>query len=182
MSGEDQRLEQLFDVLVYAPLGLALESKDLLPKLAERGRGQVALMRLAHKVTAGQSRQGDVGEQVRTALLDGLATLSGWLGGDSEAAEGATAEADAGDGAGGAGAPGGKPRRHADPVMTGGSLDSEADHRISEPFSGYDDLTAKQIIVAVAGFSDPELREVARYERQHRARSTVLSRVARLLE
>lgn len=34
------------DLLVYAPLGLALEARELLPKLAERGRGQVAVARL----------------------------------------------------------------------------------------------------------------------------------------
>ena len=33
--------EAALDVFVYAPMGLALEAKDLLPKLAERGRNQV---------------------------------------------------------------------------------------------------------------------------------------------
>ena len=54
---DDDVTEKLLDALVYAPLGLALEAKDLLPKLAERGRGQVALTRLAGTVAArrGQS-------------------------------------------------------------------------------------------------------------------------------
>jgi hypothetical protein len=40
------------DYLVYAPLGLALEARDLLPKLADRGRGQVVLARLAGRFAA----------------------------------------------------------------------------------------------------------------------------------
>src|SRR3954470_7590992 len=38
--------EAALDVFVYAPMGLALEAKELLPKLAERGRNQVVLARL----------------------------------------------------------------------------------------------------------------------------------------
>ena len=38
---DDDVTEKLLDALVYAPLGLALEAKDLLPKLAERGRSQL---------------------------------------------------------------------------------------------------------------------------------------------
>ena len=52
MNDDDDVTEKLLDALVYAPLGLALEAKDLLPKLAERGRGQVALTRLAGTVAA----------------------------------------------------------------------------------------------------------------------------------
>ena len=36
MNDDDDVTEKLLDALVYAPLGLALEAKDLLPKLAER--------------------------------------------------------------------------------------------------------------------------------------------------
>ena len=48
--------EQLLDLLVYAPIGLALEAKDLIPKLVDRGRGQVSLMRLAGKVASNRGR------------------------------------------------------------------------------------------------------------------------------
>lgn len=47
MSDDRSVVEQALDYLVYAPLGLALEARDLLPKLADRGRGQVVLARLA---------------------------------------------------------------------------------------------------------------------------------------
>ena len=55
---DDDLGDRLLDLVLYAPLGLALEAKDLLPKLAERGRGQVALARLAGTVAARQSQNG----------------------------------------------------------------------------------------------------------------------------
>lgn len=58
MSDDDRLAEQVLDIFVYAPIGLALEARELFPKLADRGRGQVALTRLAGKV-AGQKGQGE---------------------------------------------------------------------------------------------------------------------------
>ncbi|MCQ3814169.1 MAG: hypothetical protein KTU85_07095 [Acidimicrobiia bacterium] len=56
-NGDNGELaEQLLDLLVYAPIGLALEAKDLIPKLVDRGRGQVSLMRLAGKVASNRGR------------------------------------------------------------------------------------------------------------------------------
>ena len=67
---DDDVTEKLLDALVYAPLGLALEAKDLLPKLAERGRGQVALTRLAGTVAArrGQSEAIKLVDELRTGI------------------------------------------------------------------------------------------------------------------
>jgi len=67
---DDDVTEKLLDTLVYAPLGLALEAKDLLPKLAERGRGQVALTRLAATVAArrGQSEAVKLVDEFRTGV------------------------------------------------------------------------------------------------------------------
>lgn len=59
MSDDDRLAEQILDLLVYAPIGLALEAKELIPKLADRGRGQIALARLAGKV-ASERGQSDV--------------------------------------------------------------------------------------------------------------------------
>lgn len=58
MSDPDDKslVDQALDALVYAPLGLLLEFRDLMPKMADRGRGQVALTRLAGKVAADRGR------------------------------------------------------------------------------------------------------------------------------
>ena len=52
MSDDRSVVKQALDYLVYAPLGLALEARDLIPKLADRGRGQVVLARLAGRFAA----------------------------------------------------------------------------------------------------------------------------------
>ena len=56
VSDEENLGEQLLDLLIYAPIGLLLEAKDLIPKLADRGRGQVALTQLAGKVAGNRGR------------------------------------------------------------------------------------------------------------------------------
>ncbi|MEL0000280.1 MAG: hypothetical protein VW623_09255 [Acidimicrobiaceae bacterium] len=78
MSGDDDVTEKLLDALVYAPLGLALEAKDLLPKLAERGRGQVALTRLAGTVAArrGQSEAVKLVDDLRSGVVSLLTPSS----------------------------------------------------------------------------------------------------------
>jgi len=49
-------VDQALDAFVYAPIGLLLEARDLIPKMADRGRGQVALARLAGQVAQKQRR------------------------------------------------------------------------------------------------------------------------------
>lgn len=75
MSDDDPLAEQLLDLFVYAPIGLALEARELLPKLADRGRGQVALTRLAGKVASdrGQNEVRKVVDQVGTVISTFLA-------------------------------------------------------------------------------------------------------------
>lgn len=65
MNDDRSVVEQALDYLVYAPLGLALEAKDLLPKLADRGRGQVALARLAGRFAAQRGQH-----EVRRVVAD----------------------------------------------------------------------------------------------------------------
>ena len=45
-DGERSPVDQALDVFVYAPLGLALEARTLLPKLATRGRQQVTMAKM----------------------------------------------------------------------------------------------------------------------------------------
>lgn len=79
MSDDERLAEQVLDLFVYAPIGLALEARELIPKLADRGRGQVALTRLAGKV-AGQRGQGEA-RKVLDQIVDIVGTvLSGEAG------------------------------------------------------------------------------------------------------
>lgn len=73
MSEEPDLTEQLLDLMVYIPIGLALEARELLPKLAERGRGQVNLVRFAGKVASSQ------GESQSRSVFDQLVATVGTL-------------------------------------------------------------------------------------------------------
>ena len=75
-DADDDLTERLLDLLVYAPLGLALEAKELIPQLAERGRGQVALTRLAATVGARRAEQ-----QAGSILEDLSGAIATFVGG-----------------------------------------------------------------------------------------------------
>ena len=78
MTDDERLTDQVMDFLVYAPLGLALEARELLPKLADRGRGQVALTRLAGKIAS------DRGQTEVRGLLDSvIATVGTVLAGEA---------------------------------------------------------------------------------------------------
>ena len=77
-SDDDELAERILDLFVYAPLGLALEAKEMIPKLAERGRGQVALTRLAGTVAAQR------GQAEASKLIDEISgALATFLGADA---------------------------------------------------------------------------------------------------
>ena len=80
-SDDDELAERILDLFVYAPLGLALEAKEMIPKLAERGRGQVALTRLAGTVATQR------GQAEASKLIDEISgALATFLGGDTPSA------------------------------------------------------------------------------------------------
>ena len=71
MSKRQDPAEQLLDLLVYAPLGLLMEARELLPKLADKGRqrmgGQVTVARMIGElaVRQGQKQAEKVFQQLR---------------------------------------------------------------------------------------------------------------------
>ncbi|NNE74051.1 MAG: hypothetical protein HKN26_10330 [Acidimicrobiales bacterium] len=78
---EAELREQALDLFVYAPIGLALEARDLLPKLVQRGRGQVALARVMGRFAA-QKGQTEANKVV-SAAVDGFRNgLNGTDGSD----------------------------------------------------------------------------------------------------
>ena len=69
MNDDDDVTEKLLDALVYAPLGLALEAKDLLPKLAERGEARwPSLAWPARSPRRGQSEAVKLVDELRTGV------------------------------------------------------------------------------------------------------------------
>ena len=95
-------VEQLIELLVYAPIGLLYEYDDVLPKLIRRGKSQVQLARVIGQMAV-KGRQGDptaaVGEVAGMAtnavarLITDLGSQIGLAPRDDESAAGEGSEA-----------------------------------------------------------------------------------------
>jgi hypothetical protein len=163
VSEERSPVERTLDVLVFAPLGLALSARDVVPKLAEEGRhqmerqlrtarfvGEFAVRRLRRRADAALVELGLTPAQrpKPSAPIDVSRAPSATSGGNGRAA---------GDG----------DRRTA--------LDATA---LAIP--GYDSLSASQVVQRLTALSHGELEAVRAYEESGRGRKTILTRVAQL--
>jgi hypothetical protein len=177
VSDRKTPVDQALDLLVYAPLGFALDARTLLPKLVERGRNQVSLAKMMGQfaVTKGQAKAGQglsrVQEQAMTALAElgllGAADGAGGAGGAGDAVPAPTAvraPAPAAD----------RPRRAASAAPTG----TAASEDLAIP--DFDSLAASQVIPRLEGLSADELEAVRAYEAGRRGRKTILNKIAQL--
>lgn len=167
-------IDQALDLFVYAPLGFALEARELLPQLIERGRdqvsGQVTMARMMGRFAVQQGqveagkRLGPIQKQAATALADlGLADKP--AGRTQPAAATATRSA---------------PTTAAESATTtnGQNADLLDDKDLAVP--DYDGLAASQVIPRLAGLSAAELEDVRSYEAAKRGRKTILNKIAQL--
>lgn len=161
MTDEKRPVDQAVELVLYAPLGLALEARRLMPTFVERGRQQVLMAKMIGQfaVKQGQreagSRLGGLQQQAETILAElGLVP----------AAETST---DA--------APTITEPMAADVVPIRSSAAS-GDLAIAD----YDSLAASQVIPRLAGLSAGELDAVRSYEAAHRGRKTVLGKITQL--
>ena len=164
---EDRKspLTQALDLLVYAPLGLAMTAREELPKLAEKGRErtsqQFSVARMIGQFAVTQGRQEL--EKRLTAMAAPPARPSPAPAPAPPAAE-PIAHAN---GNGAAPPPPAAPTRPAPPVE-------------SLAIPGYASLSASQVVQRLAGLSGSELEQVGAYEEATRGRRTILSKVAML--
>jgi hypothetical protein len=190
------------DVLVYAPVGLALTVADELPKLAARGRAQLATARVVGEFAVAQGRR-ELNKRLATPSPSGpektpegggrtgsrpgpgsgdinfddlVSASEGEVGQSGEGDAGATSSADGDDGE--------------EPDVAGEDLGDDltpvglgsAHSPSSLAIPGYDSLAASQVIQRLDGLSAEELAAVGAYESAHRARRTILTRVRQLQE
>ena len=166
VSDHKSPVDQALDLLVYAPLGFALDARTLLPKLVARGRSQVDVARWMgeHAVAKGQKgasrRLSMVQEQAVSALSD-LGLLSD---GPSPAPPPVAVTRPAKE----------RPRKAASPAPT--TTASGADLAIPD----FDSLAASQVIPRLEGLSPEELEAVRAYEAGRRGRKTILNKIAQL--
>jgi hypothetical protein len=169
MSDDRPPLEEAIELMVYAPLGFALEARSLLPRFVDRGRNQVAMARVIGKFAV---RKGS--EDVEAAVVNGqrqivgLLQLLGVVDGDERPTTGPSTPADR------------------QPV----AVDRPAPLRAVRTDPGieptelaipdYDSLSASQVVPRLASLEASELDVVRRYEEGTRGRRTILAKIAAL--
>ncbi len=175
-------VEAALDLLVYAPLGLALEARTLMPSLIERGRNQVTMARMVGRFAVQQGqveaskRLGPVQEQVEAVLVDlGLVpSPSGPTTGTTAASTPSSAASPAEDATT-------EPETVLEVVP-----DPEPESGPAAPpvedlaVPDYDSLAASQVVPRLRALGDDELEDVRRYEAAGRGRKTILNRIAQL--
>lgn len=165
-SAERDPIEQLLDLVLYAPLGLVTQLDDLLPGLVERGRSQAVMARTIGQfaVRSGsaqvQSRVSDVQRQV-DSLLRSFADLAASR--RRNAASTSTTSSASTDGT-------------ASPAPTA----AVAEPSSTLPIAGYDEMRAADIVPLLADLSADQRRTIEHHERANRARKTILARLAQL--
>ena len=195
MTEPRRPVDQALDLLVYAPLGLALSARDLIPKLAERGReqwtNQVGVARLIGQFAV---RQGTVEAEkalarARDQALAKLSELGLTGGGGADPAEPPANGATAADGLGTDGPA--SPRRP-EPVPAPGRSTPRTPSSATAPqarpapasstlaIPDYDSLSASQVVPRLSGLAPAELEVVRAYEAAHRGRKTILSKITQL--
>lgn len=161
-KGERTPIDQLVDLFVYAPVGLAYEYHDVLPKLIKRGKSQVQIAKLLGTMAAKQGQR--TAEGRIEEVLDGAASV---------VAQGIT---DVGARVGLAPEPASSSSEDTADEDNG----KEADDARPLPIAGYDDLTAKQIVALLGDLDLGQRERVQAHESAHRARKTVLAKLASL--
>ena len=171
MSKRQEPAEQLLDLLVYAPLGLLLEARELVPKLADKGRqrmgGQVTVARMIGEMAVRQGTRR--AEKVVQRLRDERA--------------GASTPAASTNGTGAGRRPAAAPRAAAPTaVPDAGPLPDPGPPPEAGNLAipGYDTLSASQVVPRLEGLSVEELEAIRTYEEATRARKTVLTRIDQL--
>ncbi len=161
MTEDRSSLDQVLDVVVYAPLGLLLTARDELPRLIEKGRqrasGQVVLARMVGQMAVSQGQK--EAERWFRRVVGRLSEQEADVTSRPPPPSAPTPAA-------------------ATPDPTERPAATPSDDRLAIP--GYDALSASQVVQRLAGLSPDELEAVRSYEAAGRARKTVLLRVAQL--
>ena len=173
---EKDSAEQLIDLLIYAPLGLALEYRTLLPELAERGRRQLGFARSVGKLALG----GLVAQADRTRSATEARAKPSPSPASSDAEPTSEAKLPEAKKAAAKKAPA-KKAAAKKPAAKKADATASADADIDAVLPTYETLTARNIVGRLDGLNPAQLRIVAAHEGENRQRTTVLNRIEQLL-
>lgn len=167
VTEEKRPVDQALDALVYAPLGFALEARQLLPTFVERGRAQIEMARVIGRFAV---RQGQVEAEKRLSAVQGRAgSLLAEFGMGSDTVSHPADDAST--------------SVEPDAPVPAAVVDEPAPpapRTDALPIAGYDSLAASQVIPRLAGLDADELDIVRRYETANRGRKTILGRIDQL--
>lgn len=151
-SPKKESSDQLLDLLVYAPVGLALEALDNFPRLVERGKSQVTLGRFVARTAAkkGSSTLEGLADRVSNEAGQVIVDLFGIDLTPDPAPE--------------------------EPVEATARVVVADDFPIAE----YDSQAAAQIVKLLPQLSDDELGTIEAHEAANRNRVTILRKIAQL--
>jgi hypothetical protein len=159
--------DTVLDLVLYAPIGLALDARSVVPNLATRGRDQVSLLRVVAQLALRKS-EADARRRLHEMAPQ---TAAPPASDDAAAASDDTEPAGTTDVV----SPPGPPMTDTDAVDQPAP---PAEHEL--PIPGYDSLGASQIVPRLGTLDAHELEAVRIYESAHRNRRTILNRIAQL--
>ena len=176
MSEQRPHVERLLDLALYVPVGVLVALRDDLPKHVRQGRqaveNRVQLARFIGELAVQQGRK-ELGRRIdasRQAAADAAAATAGEPAVDAD--EGASD--DAADAA----------TTAIDPII---AADDAADVAAATtpspddlPIAEYESLAAIHVVERLSSLHPDELEDVRRFEAAHRARRTVLAKIAQL--
>ena len=205
-QAEDNPLEQLIELFVYAPIGMLYEYPEVLPQLIRKGRSQVQLAKFFGQMAAkqrgasipdgaipGAGAAGAAGAHAADAVAKVAARFITELGsqlGLAPPSSGPTTTAREGRRS----EPESKTHETSEPAVDesvepgektatdGVATDATPPSRTARlPIAGYDDLTAKEIIGLLDDLTHDQLVRVRSHEAANRNRKTVLAKIDRLV-
>jgi hypothetical protein len=192
VSDNETPIEKAVELLVYAPIGLAMFAKDTVPTFMKmfvaRGHTEVTQRRKTAGTQAGnyktigqmavkyggpevKRQAGAAAENVRRRAEETLSTIAAATATPPAPPSAPTA------------ARSGTPARPSTPAATAvpATNGTPVPNPSGElPIPGYDLLSAPQVIERLDGLATPELLAVKTYELAHRARTTIIGKIAQL--
>ena len=193
MTDEKNPADRAIELFVFAPLGLALSARELLPELVERGRqqvsGQVSMARMIGQfaVKQGTIEAEKAFERARASAQSTLEQL-GVLPDEAARPTAPTSSTGTTLTTTATVAPPPSPAPTDGPVGAPAATPvagKKGDAGTGEPagelaIPDYDSLSASQVLPRLSGLSPSELEAVRAHEATHRGRKTILSKVAQL--
>ncbi len=177
MTDSKDPLQQLLDVMVYAPIGLLTLAQKELPQLIATGRArldnQVTLARFVGKMAVAKGRRSVERRLAAAERSREHDVISSPLTPDTDAEDMTI------DDVAGATLP--------EVILT--AVADELEHPHVEqptpdstelPIEGYDSLAASQVVLRLGSLTGVELDSVRRYESENRNRRTILGKISQL--